>query len=254
MSGHASTKWMILLVAAWGCHQQKPAVNNEATMKKEEFSMNTATPATSHKVRQVRHLKQHPEVARDNEHKFIGLDEFLVQAGTPLNCRFIFEVVASNRNRLSAIEAAEIVPAHVGSVEELISKLQADLEEVQVEVVEQKGDMTVIRLMETPLVGKPGYALDHQVSIEFSGSLYNLLRALKEQLPTVGPVTFGVGPIYDDAITQTSISVEMQSVRTILTDAVPLEDYGPLLWFARTYDLEQNPRTEVRFLGGQNSD
>jgi hypothetical protein len=214
----------------------------------------TSSGVDSTSPNKVREFKQHrafqPEYNSDET--LVGLVDFVIEAGATLNCRFTFEEIASTKSRTSALEGAEVTPANVQSVAELVSKLKNDLEEVHVEAVTWNGQFTLIRLIETSLVKKAGYALDLPVTMEFQGTLHNLIAALNKQLPAIGPVTMGGIPMdIEDYTTQTSIAVKRQPVRDVLTNAVPLRNYGPLLWVAKTRDQDGSAKTEVRFCGAQ---
>lgn len=187
----------------------------------------------------------------NDQSEWLYLEDYLVQAGNSLDCWFVLEGVGWTESRDSAIQAAKISRGNSTTIEALVTKLRRELDGVRIDAIQQPHKRTVIRIVEIPLVERKGYALDQPVTVTFSGTLHKLLSVLHEQVSEIGPVTGGGIPMEpDDYQTETEIEVTARSIRDVLIDAVPLPNYGRILWRAVTYDEGSGRNTEVRFLGG----
>ncbi len=201
----------------------------------------------------ARPFKQHRAMTGDTDidNQWAILDDFLYSAGDSLNCWFSLECLENTESRDAALEAATVSQAEVGSIAELVTKLRNDLDDVQVDVVEVRKGVTVIRLAEKPLLTHRAYALNQKVTIEFKGLLHDFVVALTKEAPSVGPITHGISSadMFEDYETRCAVSIRERSVRDALTDAIPFPKYARVLWKAKTYNLNGNPKTEVRYLG-----
>jgi hypothetical protein len=199
-----------------------------------------------------RKLKQHrawgdPKLAKKEE--LIPLEEFLESKGAQLNCWFTLEDRYGNADQPSTLMAADVVSGDVQTIDDLVTKLRNDLEEVHVVVVHQNDNVTVIHLIELALVTLDNYAINKNVTISHTGRLCNLVNALHERFPGIGRERGGAFPrVEDDTQTLSTVSVIEESVRTTLTIAAPLPNYGRIIWRART-DSRITPSTEIKYLG-----
>ena len=200
----------------------------------------------------LRKLKQHrawsdPEIA--DKEGLVTLEEFLESKGEKLNCWFTLEDRYGNADQPSTLMAADIVSGGVQTIDDLVTKLRNDLEEVNVEVVHRNDNITVIHLIESALVTVDNYAINKNVTISHTGKLCDLVNALHERFPGIGRERGGAFPrVEDDTHTLSTVSVIEESVRTTLTIAAPLPNYGRIIWRART-DSRITPSTEIKYLG-----
>lgn len=145
----------------------------------------------------------------------------------------------------SALDCADVPQEEVVSIDELITKLRNDLDEVT--VIRTDETPPVIRLTETSLTSIKNYPLNQKVSLTFSGTLYDLLEKLEGQLGNVSNFRGGIGPPMADWFTETKISVTGLSVISLLDKAVPRSSGRRILWTAETTLHNKTSHTEIQF-------
>ncbi|HVA47140.1 MAG TPA: hypothetical protein VNH11_12300 [Pirellulales bacterium] len=92
----------------------------------------------------------------------------------------------------------------------------------------------VIHIIDKRLQGRNGYALEKKIDIDFAGTLDGLAWALHRRIGNLyGFRGAAIHDITTDYETETVVEARNKTVRQILTDAVPLRCYGPILWRAR---------------------
>lgn len=166
------------LIGFW-CTTEKYLAGNEG-----EPTMTDQLPTAAQKLKQHRWLWDLEfREKEDKNPTMLGLLDFLEEIGPQLDCYFTVERLAGTAHRTAAIEAADVPPGDVATIEELIAKLRNDLEEVT--VIRSGKNPTLIRLVETPLTTMKQYPLDQKISLTFSGTLSDLVKAIHEQVPAV---------------------------------------------------------------------
>lgn len=94
------------------------------------------------------------------------------------------------------------------------------------------------------------HVLEKRIDLNYKGVIGDISRRLNEIYPAIGPQRGSViEEAFDDGVTQATITAKQCTIRDILTDAVPTEAYGPLLWRAWTKDVDGQRYTEVQFYG-----
>lgn len=183
----------------------------------------------------------------------IHLRDYLAEMSERLDCYFTFEdlPVPGTTNTYPWIaDIKGFVPdLEITTIDALVAKLDQELEGVT--VVRSTSYPSVVHLIAEALL-QQGYVLEQAVTIEHSGSLGSLLDQL-EMLTDgkIGRRTGGaIRPIvrFDDT-TEVEVSVQNQTVRNVLTGAVPLQGYGRFLWESRRVEISGNPKIVVRYYG-----
>ena len=118
-------------------HQRSKArvVRDNSDIQIPRMSLNTRDVGENPKLKQHR-ARGKPELKQ--EEGLVMLEEFLEQAGNDLNCWFTVEQIDALEDSCSALDAASVVPVEVQSIDELVTKLRSDLENVQVVVSSPK--------------------------------------------------------------------------------------------------------------------
>ena len=108
----------------------------------------------------------------------------------------------------------------------------------------------VIRIVENPLAGTPGYALERNLPLDYRGSLDGLVTALEKRVQ--GSIKLQAAfmlplIVWGDPLTTADISEERIEIRRALTDYVPLSAYTGILWKGETYFTNGKPKTLLTF-------
>ena len=186
----------------------------------------------------------------------IILSLYLGEMTEKLGCYFTFETLnaidhASLINARSAIGVPE--DPSVTNVNLLISKLGRDLPDCLVK--QSKNNPLILHIIEAPLTKLKDYAMEKQVEITYSGDLgpgrgQGLVVELSKKLDGIGPRTRGDNTTaFDDHLTKVNVKAKNEKVRDILTDCVPLSDYGSFLWIAETTKDGGKCETVVQYFG-----
>jgi len=173
----------------------------------------------------------------------LSIFEYLYMTGDTMDCYFTVERLASSTTHRSPY-AALIEPEEVTSVNDLVDKLNEDVEGLT--ATRSSRSPKVIHLVDDALGTIPDYAIEQVITLEFSGTVDKLVIRLGEEFNgRIGRVKRGGIPpsewdlMYDNE-TQATIDVENETIRNVLTTAVPLENYSRVLWGATTYPTEDH--------------
>jgi hypothetical protein len=214
--------------------------------------------------------------AKDNTMKFMKIRElktneiilslYLGEMTEKLGCHFTFEILNANDhasliNARSAIGVPE--DPSVTNVNLLISKLRHDLPGCL--VMQSKNNPRILHIIEAPLTKLKDYALEKKVDITYSGILgsgtgpglglgpgvsQGLALELSKKLDGIGPRTRGDNTTaFEDTLTKVNVKAKNEKVRDILTDCVPLTNYGSFLWIAETVKVGAKTETIVQYFG-----
>ena len=182
-------------------------------------------------------------------------DHYLYRTADRLDCYYTIEREADRRRFLSAFFYLHAPTTDAASIDEWVRQLNALK---GIEAVRDAQRPQVVHLIETSLLEEKSYPLQQRVGGSFSGVLMDLPDALGRLTPGVvslrgGPIGgLGISGDYD---TKAEIQFEDQTVRRVLTDAVPLEGYFRMLWDAETRrDADGKPATQVKFYGHEADD
>ncbi len=137
---------------------------------------------------------------------------------------------------------------NIKTVESLVAKLRKEMKGVV--VIENAKNPAVIHLIEERVLKIDGYVMDKKIDITYSGVLAKLPVELEKRLPEIGP--FRGGSTHDmlvDYITQVKVDAKNQTVREVLTGCVPLKNYSPILWTAKTRKTDGRCKTTVGHAG-----
>jgi hypothetical protein len=117
------------------------------------------------------------------------------------------------------------------------------------------GDLTnpkVIHIVDDHLVRRQGYALDRLINdIDFSGTVLELVDAIAAKgipVSATGPV--GTDDLLSmDAVTRVKVKGKGLTVRDALSNFVPFDGRGPILWTAETHVDGSDQTSYIRFRG-----
>jgi hypothetical protein len=177
------------------------------------------------------------------------LDHELAELGALFDCWFTIERHTEVERRASALRSADLTldPA-VRDAGALARALAQNLRGVCVLV--DSNNARVIHLIADTLVGKRGYALAQTASVDFAGVLADLPTAIGESVEGIGTRKGGFNHhAYNDHVTQVELHAVQKEVRSILTDAVPLDKYSRVLWVAEAREANGKLETSVQYTG-----
>lgn len=173
--------------------------------------------------------------------------DYLYVAGRRLNCHFTIEILQEGRDD-QLYNALIPRDRKIGNIDEMLAKLSNDLGRVV--FLRNKQDPRIIHAIDKRLLKLDGYVLDKRTDLVYTGVIGDLSRKLKEEFPTIGPHTEGhFHERFDDHVTEVSITAKQESIRNILTNVVPLDNYEPRLWRAWTKIVDGVPFTKVQYYG-----
>jgi hypothetical protein len=166
-----------------------------------------------------------------------------------IDCHFTIEKTHSSEDRLSIFETARIAvnPDEIKSIDELVSRLSQEVEGI--EVRRSRKNAKIVHLVESSLAEYKDYVMNKTLDFKYSGKVEGLATALGNRLEAIGPRRSGFNTdLFYDHITTVEIDVKMESVREILSQAVPLKNYKRIIWRTDTA-TDRRPATVVQFYG-----
>jgi hypothetical protein len=110
----------------------------------------------------------------------------------------------------------------------------------------------IIHIIDDHLLNRKGYALESTINdIDFSGTVSGLVDAIAAKGVPVSSV--GLFDSHEllvtDFITTVQVKGKSLKVRDALSDFVPLQGRGPILWIAETHVNGSDPNSYIRFRG-----
>lgn len=191
-----------------------------------------------------------PLHAQASASRSVPLDDYLINMGQKLSLFFTIEAMQSGHKTLSPLQIA-VLPAspQPTSKEALILFLKSNLPSAA--VFQDGHTANVIHIVETSLTKSGDYALQDHLDFSFSGRLNDLPDALSGPLQgRIGRQRFfAVGFTKMDLYTHIAFNVKGRTVRSLLTDFVPIPKYSHILWDAVTQEVNGKPVTLVAYHG-----
>ncbi len=180
----------------------------------------------------------------------ILLGKYLLTAGIRADCYFTLE---DHRlpDLVSAFDTAYVMDdANITTVDGIVAKLRKALSFAT--VVRNKENPAVINIIEASLPQLPRYVLERRASLQFSGTLYDLVITLKERFDgRIGYARGGdVSRAFEDGVTQVKVGAKDLTLRSILTNYIPFSQYNRILWNAETLEVDGKTETWVQHYGG----
>lgn len=181
----------------------------------------------------------------------VNLIDYLADMAEKLDCFFTIEDAPDSEGVLPWIARMTIVPnAEIDSIDDLVSKLNQDLEGV--DVIRSQRFPSVVHLIAEDL-RVAGYVMDENVDVQYSGNIgevpYHLGTLLQGRIgiPSGGGIP---GPeMLADATTEVEIDEDDEIVRNVLTAAVPLASYSRFPWQSSPDEVNGVAHVAVIFNG-----
>lgn len=171
----------------------------------------------------------------------------LTDLGLRFDCWFTIERTSTPTSRTLARARFEI-GAEVKSREALLGALKRQLQGAVIEV--DPAHPQVFHVIENSLAEDPDYAMDKPATMKFSGVLADLPEKIGDVVPGIDMRRGGGNSdAFNDHSTRAELEATNKPVRDILTHAVPIEKYEPVLWIAETFEREGKQVTWVQFTG-----
>lgn len=177
--------------------------------------------------------------------------DYLFYAAKQLDYQFTIEILQASDEDLfytKDVPTNRDYGREFVTMEQTLEKLSKELPGVR--FVRNKRHPRVIHAIDKRLLKLDDYVVEKKVDLKYNGVIGNISRKLNETLPAIGPRTFGViGEVFDDSVTEANIAAKEKRIRDILTDAVPLKSYDPILWRGWTAKRDGAWFTEIQFYG-----
>lgn len=176
------------------------------------------------------------------------LNDFLTAAGNKLDCYFTLETWipgGSHSSRFNGVKLRQGMPT---SIDSLIAQLKREVPGIV--VTRDPANARILHLIDGGLLKESRYALERRASIDFSGPLDDLPDALGRNMwYAVRLSDRARGEFRSSIVSMARIHAEQTVIRQILTDAVPLKNYGRILWIANTRIYNDgHPGTEITYM------
>lgn len=182
--------------------------------------------------------------------KVTTLYYYLDQLGTEYDCFFTIEASWDEEEVTRWMESYKLERS--SKKENLSVELEALSRAVpHLTYTVDKNNPKIIHVTDARLVPKRDYALERTVgNIDFTGTLPDLVNSISQQgIPLSTAVAVFTSDFRPrDQITEVRVKGEGLKVRDFLTDFIPLEGHGRVLWVART-KLGQLETTYLQFYG-----
>ncbi len=172
----------------------------------------------------------------------------LANAGQKLGCFFTIETLEDPINDQSCFNGLQLIDEQPATRAALIAKLHREIPGAAI-IVDQN-DPRILHLVENRLLGDKRYPMARRISVSFAGELGELADVIGKAAPGIKARSGGsLTDAFDDFITNVRLRTCGLDVRQTLTVAVPLKQYGALLWKATTYDESGKLITQVQYYG-----
>ena len=213
-----------------------------------------------------------PTVRKDNniptteEVLPIPLIDYLFEIGGKLGCYFTLEYqdhpITGKTAKLFDVVSNDL---NIASMTALMARLRHDVPGYS--VTENAKNPKIVHIIDRGLEGKNDYVLNQRVTLRYSGNLVacvvkdaqgrnivkgqGLVTAIGKKLGGIqsGPPSQDGRDAFDDCVTQVEVNRKDQSVRSILTDCIPVQNYKPVLWRAVTTKKDGQTNVLVQFYG-----
>ena len=235
---------VVLVTSPLGCQKQETASPqpSQSPLSEEGPVANTAESQAP--------LKSSENLMLKNDTLLIF--EYLYSMGDALDCYFTVERMTSTATYSSPLDVADIQPEWVNSIDALVAKLNNDV--TGLSATRSTEWPNVVHLVDDALGAVSGYAIEEEVTLEFSGIVDELIPRLGQELDgLIGPPRMSGIPPGEfwlvDGETEAEVAVTDEVVRNVLTGAVPLQNYNRVLWGATTYISNGSHHVEVSFGG-----
>lgn len=178
------------------------------------------------------------------------LDDYLIRVGQKLSLFFTIEVKQSDQKTLSPLQTAIVMNRNQPTnKKELIIFLKSSLPYAT--VFQDKNVTNVIHIVETSLEKDNNYVLNKQIAFKYTGRLNDLPEALASPLQgRIGTQRiFAVGQMKMDFFTRVTFDVKDQTVRSVLTDPVPIPKYSHVMWDGVSQEVNGKLKTFIAYHG-----
>ncbi len=107
----------------------------------------------------------------------------------------------------------------------------------------------IVHLVDKKLLKLKDYPLDRRLSIEYAGSPHGLVMAVAKRVDSVGPLWFGekFTPYGGEDYPRIEVRDKKETLRKVLTDAVPSQTACQVVWHARTWLRKNGPETTIEY-------
>jgi len=185
--------------------------------------------------------------------QWVPLEDFLVRCGNKLNCHFTIERMDSTATLQSALEVAGVFSEEVATIDQLILKLQKELDSV---VVLRYADRpSVIRIVESKLFSMKGYPLSQKITIKFSGKIDRMVSEIHKMVDNVGLITSDGRVLWsNDTVTKVDIAFEDKSILFVLTNSINLTANRRIIWESLTVQDKSKEFTLIHYVPTEKSD
>jgi hypothetical protein len=175
--------------------------------------------------------------------------DFLFAAGEKLDCYFTLETWELWNDHPSCFKDVEIRDDKLASIDALVAKLKHEIPGIT--VTRDPANGRILHLIDGSLLKESHYVLEKQASIDFTGPLEDLPNELGKGMWWAVARSERAGcDFQNDIVSMVKVHFERQSIRQILTDAVPLRKYGRILWIAHTRRKNDGElTTDVTYVG-----
>ncbi len=191
--------------------------------------------------------------------------DYLFAMGQKFMCHFTLEYRGYALTGKSSVFNSMVTnDANVTTIPLLVAKLRRDLPGFN--VAQNSKNPKIVHIIEQALAEKD-YVLNKRTSLRYSGNLVgcvvkdeagrNLVKgnglvvAVAEKVGVVldGTEEAGSQGAFNDCVTVVAVNASNATVRSILTDCIPLGGYKTILWRAVTTKAEGKPEVLVQFYG-----
>ncbi len=132
------------------------------------------------------------------------------------------------------------VDAFLGKFSKLIPWMQA---------VRDAKHPEIVHLIDKKLLKLKDYPLDRRLSIEYAGTPHGLVMELAKRVDSVGPLYLPekLEPYRGGDHPRIEVRDKEETLRSVLTDAVPSETEDKVLWHARTWIRKNGLETTLEY-------
>jgi hypothetical protein len=177
---------------------------------------------------------------------------YLAELGRTYNCFFTAEEAWEDNDPMNKVESYLVPrPARSEGLRWELERLRQIVPNFTFEI--DKGNPRIVHVMDTRLARQKGYGLDGVLkNIDFSGNINDLVVAISKQGVSISPpalIDTHEG-MFQDFTTVVQVKGKSMKVRDALSNFIPLNGRGMILWIART-KIGPGETSYIQFRGSQ---
>ena len=177
-----------------------------------------------------------------------SLQQVLKEIGDKYDRYFTIDSTSIGGNTEHSLEGQRVSQPQMHSLTQVLELLRTTIPNLTYKV--DRYNSKIIHIIDRRLEQRKGYAMEKIIdNISFDGTLMDLVNTISKKGVAISSQGFltTTDLFVGDGLTQVRIIEKNRRVRDLLTNYIPLNGRGRILWIAET-NMDRNDPTFVRYL------